>query len=288
MSQEFNSGAGTNRPEVIAVVRTGHDVKIKEGYENDDVLNRIKAITERRRTKVPQMPSCHVLMSDGLGISMINAGVSAPNVVNIADLIAPKRSMLWAMAGHSAGLSRTQKIGDYVYGDSYFVNPMMPNLTGTGFDYSTIMPLSCPTSSEFQRAIEKSVGRHASEIDIDVGDIYTRAALVSTDYRIWERFVKTRQGLQEVRAATLEMETAYLALKANEQSIPYGAFLKVSDIPHFDKPKTTASADGFFEDIGSHLGLIIEAIEVVKAEYADDLASRKFRPRQGPGLFVAR
>ena len=38
------------------------------------------------------MPSCHIMMSDGVGISMINTGVGSPNALTISDIIAPKRS----------------------------------------------------------------------------------------------------------------------------------------------------------------------------------------------------
>ena len=287
LTHEFNDSADKDQAHAIAVVRTGYPVKFREGITETEELAAIKAATEMKNKKGAQMPSCHILMSDGSGISMINTGVGGPNALNIADLVSVKRSDGWFMAGHAAGLSPTMKVGDYVFADGYFVNPMIPNLQGTGFDYSRVSPVMSPSSSEMQMAIEKNISLYAQKMhNTHPGQMFRRTAVVSTDYRFWERFEVTRDNLRTTNAAALDMETSWLALKAYEQSTPFGAFLKISDLPYHDQPKAPAMTDGFFDEgLGPHLGLIIDTIKTLKAEHYANMHSRKYRPTEGAFVF---
>lgn len=303
LKTSFNQSATPNEAQVIAVVRTGHAVEIKEGLSPEELeeINKIKKDVERNGVKGAQMPACHLLMSDGLGISaiaqgkdqeqnigssLVNTSVGAPSILNLSDLVAPKRSHGWIMAGHAAGITPNIEVGAFVYAEGYFINPIIPNEEGTGFDYSNFRSIAGPPSSEIQRALKRSVDNYAAEKNINSDKIYRRAPVISTGYRMWERFSQTRLKLQDLYAAVLEMETSYLALKAREQSIPFGAFLKVSDMPHYDLPKTSSAVDEFFGDVGPHLGIIIEGIKHLKQEHMDNMHSRKNRAVEGPKAFV--
>lgn len=288
LKELFNQSVNPEEPHIIAVVCTGKDVAIKEGLSESQIeeLKAIKSNTERKGLKGAQMPSCHLMMSDGIGISLINSGVGAPNTVNIADLVAPKRSHGWIMAGHTAGISPTLSVGDYVFADNYFINAMTVNDQGTGFDYTNMRAINAAPSSEMQRAVRDSINGYCERTGLRADQIYRRAAVVSTDYRRWERDVRILKEIHKTNAAVLEMETGQLALKAREQSIPFAAFLKASDLPHHDQPKAPAMADDFFGEVGSHLGIIIESIHRLKRDHMDSMHSRKFRPVSGGGAFV--
>ena len=279
LNSEFNHAADEDKPYPVAVIRTGQKVLFREGVKVDDVMEKIRAATELDTKKGAQMPACHIMMSDGIGVSMINTGVGGPNALNIADTVSVKRSDGWFMAGHAAGLSPTLKVGDYVCADGYFVNSSNVNAQGTGFDYSTVRPVAAPTSSEMQTALSSAVEDLASNMDVPKQQIFRRAGVVSTDYRFWERFEPTKEAMQPTNAAVLDMETSWLALKALEQSIPFSGFLKVSDLPYHDIPKTAAMADTLFDEgLGPHLGIILKAIETLKEDHYNNMHSRKYRP----------
>lgn len=289
LSEEFQpaaEGVGGAERHVIAVARTGKKVQTRKGYEDDPRITKIREAVELDTTKGAQMPSCHVMMSDGLGISMINTGVGEPNALNISDLIAPKRSHAWFMAGHSAGLSPTLSVGDYVFANQYFANPVAFNAIGSGYDYSQVVNVGGQPAAEIQAAIKKNLTEYADNGGLDVNSIYRSTGVVSTSYRFWERFELTRDRLRQTKAAALDMETSFLAAKANEQAIPFAALLKVSDLPYYDRPKSPAMTDDFFGAVGPHLGVIVQTIEGLCQQELSGLHSRKYREVEGPRAFV--
>jgi len=63
LKKEFNSqadGSDPNVSNVIAVIRTGHDVIVREGFENDTNILACKVAVEQDTKKGAQMPACHV------------------------------------------------------------------------------------------------------------------------------------------------------------------------------------------------------------------------------------
>ena len=279
LALEFSAASNpkAGKSNVIAVVRTGHNPIIREGFEDNQDLITISKAVERASTKDPQMPACHVITADGLGISMINSGVGDANCRNIASLIAPKRSHAWVMAGHCAGLDPAMQIGDYVSATQFYMNVRDVEMEQVRYVPSAEMQTATLTT---MKRLEKRDG------NFDRSVMHRRSAVVSTNNRNWENDPRFIEALDDTLAAALEMETAFLADEARKHSIPVAAFLRVSDMPLDDKPKTAKAADDFFgSSVGQHLGIIIDSCVEAKASHLEKLHSRQARPRRGAFVF---
>ena len=69
--------------------------------------------------RMPQMPAFHLVEPSYRGITMINIGTGPSNARTITDHVAVLRPHAWLMLGHCAGLSNSQKLGDYVLAHGY-------------------------------------------------------------------------------------------------------------------------------------------------------------------------
>src|SRR3546814_19343242 len=65
-------------------------------------------------TRMPQMPSYHLVRDKHMGITLINIGVGPSNAKTITDHVAVLRPSAWLMLGHCAGLRTTPLLGHHV------------------------------------------------------------------------------------------------------------------------------------------------------------------------------
>ena len=101
--------------------------------------------------RMPQMPAFHLVEPGYRGITMINIGTGPSNARTITDHVAVLRPHAWLMLGHCAGLSNTQKLGDYVLAHGYVREDHV-------LDHELPLWAPIPALAEMQVALELAVG----------------------------------------------------------------------------------------------------------------------------------
>jgi len=99
----------------IADPNSGYTMMVEPG----NVEHTTEGAVGTPASKLPQMPTYHLIREGGGGITMVNIGVGPSNAKTITDHIAVLRPHTWLMLGHCAGLRNSQSLGDYVLAHAY-------------------------------------------------------------------------------------------------------------------------------------------------------------------------
>ena len=228
---------------------------------------------------LPQMPAYHLIAEGRMGITLINIGVGPSNAKTITDHVAVLRPHCWLMVGHCGGLRRTQRLGDYVLAHAYVREDHVLDQ-----DLPTWVPV--PPIAEVQVALMDAVaeltGRAGRELKARVrtGTVFT------TDDRDWElRHEDLALRFAQSRAIAVDMESATIAANGYRFRVPYGTLLCVSDKPLHGEIKLPGMANAFYrEQVSQHLKISLRAVELLRAQAATQLHSRKLRAFDEPAF----
>lgn len=224
-------------------------------------------------TRMPQMPSYHLLRENNTGITLINIGVGPANAKTITDHVAVLRSSAWIMLGHCAGLRTTQRLGDYVLAHGYVRQDHVLDE-----DLPTWVPV--PPLAEIQVALEEAVAEVAGLSGWELKKIMRTGTVATTDNRNWELRDQAEpiRNLSQSRAIALDMESATIAANGFRFRVPYGTLLCVSDKPLHGELKLPGMASDFYRNqVGRHLQIGLRALERVRDMPPERLHSRKLR-----------
>ncbi len=103
------------RSQYVAFVEPGNVTTVNANLQDPPLAT----TTGTAPVRQPQMPAYHLQRADGSGITLVNIGVGPSNAKTITDHIAVLRPHGWIMLGHCAGLSASQRMGDYVLAHAY-------------------------------------------------------------------------------------------------------------------------------------------------------------------------
>lgn len=224
-----------------------------------------------------QMPAYHLTRSDGMGITLVNIGVSPSNAKNVTDHLAVLRPHCWIIAGHCAGLRYDQVLGDYVLANGYVRNDHV-------LDDDLPVSIPVPAIAEIQQVLQQSISERTGMEGPELKQRVRTGAVVSTGNRNWELRIKELSGeLNMSRAIALDMESATLAANGFRFRVPYGTLLCISDRPLHGEPKLQAMAKNFYQQrVQQHLEICIRAMELLRQKDMTFLHSRKLRGFQEP------
>ena len=256
----------------IAFVEPGNVVTRRVGLNagEEDALGKAPP-------RLPQMPAYHLVREGHAGITMVNIGVGPANAKNITDHIAVLRPHAWLMLGHCAGLRNTQQLGDYVLAHGYVREDHV-------LDEELPLWVPIPALAEVQVALEQAVADVTGCSGSELKRIMRTGTVASTDNRNWEllptqnALTTPQQRFSQSRAVALDMESATIAANGFRFRVPYGTLLCVSDKPLHGEIKRPSMANHFYrERVDQHLRIGMRAIELLRAQGADKLHSRKLR-----------
>jgi AMP nucleosidase len=223
--------------------------------------------------RLPQMPAYHLVRPDGSGITMVNIGVGPANAKNMTDHIAVLRPHAWIMLGHCAGLRNTQQLGDYVLAHGYVREDHV-------LDEELPLWVPIPALAEIQVALERAVADVTRLEGYELKRVLRTGTVATTDNRNWELLPHPgpERRFSQSRAVALDMESATIAANGFRFRVPYGTLLCVSDKPLHGEIKLPGMANAFYrERVDQHLRIGMRAIELLRADGADSLHSRKLR-----------
>ncbi len=229
--------------------------------------------TIERPAKLPQMPSYHLTRADGSGISLVNIGVGPSNAKTATDHIAVLRPHAWLMVGHCAGLRNSQRMGDFVLAHAYLRQDKV-------LDDDVPIWVPIPPLAEIQIALEQGVAEVTKLEGYDLKRIMRTGTVASLDNRNWELRDQSGpvQQLNQSRAIALDMESATIAANGFRFRVPYGTLLCVSDKPLHGELKLPGMASDFYTDqVGRHLLIGIQAMEILRDMPLERIHSRKLR-----------
>ncbi len=223
--------------------------------------------------KLPQMPSYHLKRADGSGITLVNIGVGPSNAKTATDHIAVLRPHAWLMVGHCAGLRNSQQLGDFVLAHAYLREDKV-------LDDDLPIWVPVPPLAEIQIALEQAVAEVTRLEDFELKRIMRTGTVASLDNRNWELRDQSGpvQRLNQSRAIALDMESATIAANGFRFRVPYGTLLCVSDKPLHGELKLPGMASDFYTDqVGRHLLIGIQAMEILRDMPLERIHSRKLR-----------
>ena len=221
----------------------------------------------------PQMPAFHLIEPDHNGVTMINIGTGPSNARNITDHVAVMRPHAWLMLGHCAGLSDTQKLGDYVLAHGYVREDHV-------LDEELPLWVPIPALAEIQVALEQAVGEVTGSTGYELKRVMRTGTVASVDNRNWEigDHAAIIRRLSQSRAVALDMESAAIAANAFRFRVPYGTLLCISDKPLHGEIKLAGMAGEFYRQrVDQHLEIGLRALEKLKLQERESLHSRKLR-----------
>lgn len=254
--------------EYIAFVEPGNVITRRVGLpaEAEDALGKLPP-------RLPQMPAYHLVRADRSGISMVNIGVGPANAKTMTDHIAVLRPHAWIMLGHCAGLRTTQQLGDYVLAHGYVREDHV-------LDEDLPLWVPIPALAEIQLALQQAVSDVTQVPAAELKRIMRTGTVASTDNRNWELLPDNtpQRRFSQSRAVALDMESATIAANGFRFRVPYGTLLCVSDKPLHGEIKLPGMANHFYrERVDQHLRIGIRAMELLRAQGAAQLHSRKLR-----------
>ncbi|MDY7577839.1 AMP nucleosidase [Herbaspirillum sp. RTI4] len=221
----------------------------------------------------PQMPAYHLQRVDGSGITLVNIGVGPSNAKTITDHIAVLRPHGWIMLGHCAGLSSSQRMGDYVLAHAYVRDDHV-------LDDDLPLWVPIPALAEVQLALQEAVAGITQLEGYELKRIMRTGTVASVDDRNWELRDHRTPLLRfsQSRAIALDMESATVAANGFRFRVPYGTLLCVSDKPLHGEIKLPGMANRFYEQrVAQHLKIGIRALELLRTQGVERLHSRKLR-----------
>jgi AMP nucleosidase len=224
-------------------------------------------------SRQPQMPAYHLQRADGTGITLVNIGVGPSNAKTITDHIAVLRPNGWIMLGHCAGLSASQRMGDYVLAHAYVRDDHV-------LDDDLPLWVPIPALAEVQLALQEAVASVTRLEGYELKRIMRTGTVASVDDRNWElrdhRIPLLR--FSQSRAIALDMESATVAANGFRFRVPYGTLLCVSDKPLHGEIKLPGMANSFYQQrVEQHLKIGIQALELLRNNGMERLHSRKLR-----------
>ncbi|HUH88226.1 MAG TPA: AMP nucleosidase [Pusillimonas sp.] len=224
-------------------------------------------------SRMPQMPSYHLMRENHTGITLINIGVGPSNAKTITDHVAVLRPSAWLMLGHCAGLRTTQRLGDYVLAHGYVRQDHV-------LDEDLPVWVPVPPLAEIQVALEQAVAEVSGLSGWELKRIMRTGTVASIDNRNWE--LRDHDGpvksLSQSRAIALDMESATIAANGFRFRVPYGTLLCVSDKPLHGELKLPGMASDFYRrQVSQHLHIGIRALESLREMPSARLHSRKLR-----------
>ena len=222
--------------------------------------------------RMPQMPAFHLIEPGYRGITMINIGTGPSNARTITDHVAVLRPHAWLMLGHCAGLSNSQKLGDYILAHGY-----MREDHALDNELPPWVPI--PALAEMQVALELAVGEVTGLAGFELKSVMRTGTVASVDNRNWEiGDPAIVRRLSQSRAIALDMESATIAANGFRFRVPYGTLLCVSDKPLHGEIKLAGMAGEFYRQrVNQHLEIGLKALEKLKAQDWERLHSRKLR-----------
>ena len=224
-------------------------------------------------SRMPQMPSYHLMRENRTGITLINIGVGPSNAKTITDHVAVLRPSAWLMLGHCAGLRTTQRLGDYVLAHGYVRQDHV-------LDDDLPLWVPVPPLAEIQVALEQAVAEVSGLSGWELKRIMRTGTVASIDNRNWELrdHEEPVQRLSQSRAIALDMESATIAANGFRFRVPYGTLLCVSDKPLHGELKLPGMASDFYRrQVSQHLHIGIRALESLREMPPARLHSRKLR-----------
>jgi len=257
--------AGANS-EYTAFVEPGNLVTPNANLGTDTV-------TGEPPPRLPQMPAYHLKRADGEGITLVNIGVGPSNAKTITDHIAVLRPHCWLMLGHCAGLSASQRLGDYALAHAYLREDHVLDA-----DLPVHIPL--PAIAEVQRALEQAVAEITGFDKWNLKRLMRTGTVATVDDRNWELrdYKELQQRFNQSRAIALDMESATIAANGFRFRVPYGTLLCVSDKPLHGEIKLPGMADHFYrERVNQHLQIGLLTMESLRKRGPFKLHSRKLR-----------
>jgi len=228
----------------------------------------------------PQMPAYHLQRADGSGITLINIGVGPSNAKTVTDHVAVLRPHGWLMLGHCAGLSASQRMGDYVLAHAYVRDDHV-------LDDDLPLWVPIPALAEVQLALQEAVAGITRLEGYELKRIMRTGTVASVDDRNWElRDHRTPMlRFSQSRAIALDMESATVAANGFRFRVPYGTLLCVSDKPLHGEIKLPGMANTFYEQrVAQHLQIGIRALELLRNHGIEQLHSRKLRSFAEPAF----
>ena len=222
--------------------------------------------------RMPQMPAFHLVEPGYRGITMINIGTGPSNARTITDHVAVLRPHAWLMLGHCAGLSNSQKLGDYILAHGYMREDHV-------LDNELPPRVPIPALAEMQVALEAAVGEVTGLAGFELKSVMRTGTVASVDNRNWEiGDPAIIRRLSQSRAIALDMELATIAANGFRFRVPYGTLLCVSDKPLHGEIKLAGMAGEFYrQQVNQHLEIGLKALEKLKAQDWERLHSRKLR-----------
>ncbi len=260
----------------IALVAPGNKVTLNENVP--DARENFDLVRGETLTRDPQMPAYHLVRKDGLGVSIVNIGVGSPNAKTITDHVAVLRPHAWFMIGHCAGLSHSQKVGDYVLPIGFV------HQTGVIKDiFSNLGYVHIPEISEIHTSLTKAIRGTLGIEETDFKSSVRSGVNITVDDRNWEA-PDTREGLEILRrnlasnnAISLEMEAGTISANGFKHRVPYGSLLCVSDKPLHGQPKLEGMALDFYRArVIQQFDIAMATIDNVR-QMGDKVHSRKMR-----------
>jgi len=216
-----------------------------------------------------QMPAYHHKLPDNKGVTLVNIGVGPSNAKTISDHVAVLRPDALIMVGHCGGLRNHQEIGDFVLATGFMRDDRV---------LDDILPLSIPITPNHMLNIYLKEILDRYERSYRLGTVYTTAN------RNWE-FIKKRavEQIHISRSLAVDMESATVATNGYRYRIPFATLLCVSDKPLHGKPKLSGAAQTFYENSKElHLKMVIEALEMSKANHPEGLPNSSIRAINEP------
>ncbi len=94
---------------------------------------------------------------------------------------------------------------------------------------------------------------------------------------------RTVEQIHISRSVAIDMESATVATNGYRYRIPFATLLCVSDKPLHGKPRLSGDAHSFYENSKElHLKIVIEALEMSKANNPDGLPNASIRAINEP------
>lgn len=162
------------------------------------------------------------------GITIINFGMGSPNAATIMDLLSAIKPKAVLLLGKCGGLKRKNKLGDLILPIAAIRGE------GTSNDY---FPPEVPALPAF--ALQKAISTTIRDRGMD----YWTGTVYSTNRRVWEYDEKFKDYLREIRAMSIDMESATVFITAFANKIPSGSLLLVSDQPMIPDGVKTEKSD---------------------------------------------
>ena len=216
-----------------------------------------------------QMPAYHHKLPNNTGLTLINIGVGPSNAKTITDHVCVLRPDAMIMVGHCGGLRNHQEIGDFVLANGYFRDDKV---------LDELFPIGNPVIPNYLLNLYLKEVLDGHGLEHRIGTVFTTAN------RNWEFSSKiTVQKIHQSRSLAIDMESSTVATNGFRYRVPHATLLCVSDKPLHGKPKLSEAAQNFYQNSKEiHLQLVIETIDMVKANYPNGLPNSSIRAFNEP------